>query len=327
VSPGVEVERSPTLVGLPRLGLGVGLRSVHFEAILTEWPAIDWFEAISENFMDSGGRPRHVIHRIAERYPVALHGVSLSIGSTDPLRRPYLARLKALADAIGACWVSDHLCWTGVGGHNSHDLLPLPLNEHTLAHVAHRVRVVQDVLERPLILENPSSYVGFADSQMDEPEFLRALCEASDCGLLLDVNNVFVSCFNAGTDPWDYLARVPWERVVQLHLAGHQRCTTHIVDTHDRPVCAEVWQLFGAAWQQSGGASTLLEWDGQVPALDRVHAEVLRARAFMAPRAGLAPGLAFADLERAAEDERPSTPVDFLFPGVMAGAQLHEEAT
>lgn len=302
------------------LGLGVGLRNVHFGQILAEWPAIDWFEAISENFMDSGGRPRHVIRRIAERYPVVLHGVSLSIGSTDPLARAYLGRLKQLADEIGAAWVSDHLCWTGVGGHNSHDLLPLPLNEDTLAHVAARVRVVQDLLERPLILENPSTYVSFRSTRMAEPEFLRALCDETGCGLLLDVNNVYVSCFNAGTDPLDYLAAVPWERVVQLHLAGHQRCEDHIVDTHDRPVCDAVWELFGHAWRRTGGVSTLLEWDGSVPTLERVHAEVLRAREFMTERPKPAPGPAAAP-EAPARDGL-STPVDFLVPGVMDQTSL-----
>ncbi|MCX4240469.1 MNIO family bufferin maturase [Paraliomyxa miuraensis] len=314
--------RSPALAGLPRLGLGVGLRNVHFGEILERWPAIDWFEAISENFLDSGGRPRHVIRRIAERYPVVLHGVSLSIGSTDPLRRPYLARLRALADELDARWVSDHLCWTGIGGHNSHDLLPLPLHEDTLAHVAARVRVVQDILERPLVLENPSTYVSFAGSSMHEAEFLRALCDETHCGLLLDVNNVYVSCFNAGTDPWDYLERVPWERVVQLHLAGHQHCETHIVDTHDRPVSPEVWPLFAHAWQRSEGAATLLEWDGQVPALDRVHAEVLRAREHIDDAR---PPMPAPSVLAEPEAERPSTPVDFLVPAVMAGVRLHEQ--
>jgi uncharacterized protein len=302
----------------PRLGLGIGLRSVHFEAILRTWPAVDWFEAISENFMDSGGRPGHVLRRIAERYPVVLHGVSLSIGSTDPLDRAYLARLKRLADDVGARWVSDHLCWTGALGVNSHDLLPLPLHEGTLRHVAARVRQAQDALGRPLALENPSTYVTFRDSVIDEPAFLRALAEETGCRLLLDVNNVHVSCFNAGTDPAAYLDAFPFEHVVQLHLAGHQHCGTHIVDTHDRPVSDAVWELFRLAWQRTGGASTLLEWDGDVPDLERVHAEVLRARAFMEG--------AF-DPRRLGEtrDHDPdaiSTPLGFLVPGVMDASRL-----
>lgn len=317
-----DVPRSPTLAHLPRLGLGVGLRNVHFGEILERWPAIDWFEAISENFMDSGGRPRSVIRQIAERYPVVLHGVSLSIGSTDPLRLDYLARLRGLADEIDAAWVSDHLCWTGVAGHNSHDLLPLPLNEDTLAHVISRVRTVQDELERPLILENPSTYVQFRDSTLSEPEFLRALADETGCGLLLDVNNVYVSCFNAGEDPNAYLDAVPWEHVVQLHLAGHEHCGTHIIDTHDAPVACEVWSLFGRAWQQSGGAATLLEWDGDVPPLRRVHAEVLSAQRFMSISTGAA-----APLTRIAPADRRghvSTPVDFLVPGVMNDARLEQ---
>lgn len=308
-----------------RLGLGVGLRNAHFEHILREWPEVDWFEAISENFMDSGGRPRAVLRRIAERYPVALHGVSMSIGSTDPLDLAYLQRLKRLADEIGARWVGDHLCWTGVLGRNSHDLLPLPLNETVLEHVAARVRRAQDVLERPLVLENPSTYLRFRDSTIEEPDFLRALCEATGCRLLLDVNNVYVSCFNAGTDPFAYLARFPFERVLQLHLAGHQHCGTHIVDTHDQPVCDAVWSLFRIAWQRTGGAATLLEWDGDVPPFERVHEEVLRARRWIADDAP-AP---IATMPTEAADgatvrDALSTPLDFMVPAVMGESRLFD---
>ena len=304
------------------LGLGVGLRNVHFEHILREWPAVDWFEAISENFMDSGGRPRMVLRRIAERYPIMLHGVSLSIGSTDPLNVAYLQRLKRLADEIGARWVSDHLCWTGVLGLNSHDLLPLPLNEAVLEHVAARVRQAQDILERPLVLENPSTYVRFRASTWDEPAFLRALCEATSCRLLLDVNNVYVSCFNAGSDPHAYLDAFPFERVVQLHLAGHQHCGTHIVDTHDRAVSAPVWELFRIAWQRTSGASTLLEWDGNVPPFRTLHNEVLHARAVvggasMDSLAMVAAADADAETNNSAR-EAASTPIDFLLPAVMS---------
>lgn len=313
--PGLPPARPPG-----KLGLGVGLRNVHFDHILHELPPVDWFEAISENFMDSGGRPRAVLRRIAERYPVVLHGVSLSIGSTDPLDVGYLRRLKHLADEISAHWVSDHLCWTGVLGVNSHDLLPLPLNEATLSHVAARVARVQDVLERPLVLENPSTYVRFRESTLGEPEFLRALCQATGCRLLLDVNNVHVSCFNAGMDPLDYLDAFPFERVVQLHLAGHQHCGTHIVDTHDRPVSDAVWALFRIAWQRTGGAATLLEWDGNVPPFERLHAEVLRARSFIGADAPAA--LPPARQAAAAACEALSTPIGFLVPQVMAGSRL-----
>ncbi|WCM91497.1 DUF692 domain-containing protein [Acidovorax sp. NCPPB 2350] len=300
-----------------RLGLGVGLRNQHFGHIQAHRPPVDWFEAISENFMDSGGRPRAVLRWIAERYPVVLHGVSLSIGSTDPLDAGYLRRLRQLADEVAARWVSDHLCWTGVQGINSHDLLPLPLTEETLAHVIRRVGQVQDVLDRPLVLENPSTYVRFRHSTLSEPEFLRALCDATGCLLLLDVNNVHVSCFNAGTDPMDYLGAFPFERVVQLHLAGHQHCGTHIVDTHDQPVSDAVWALFRVAWQRSQGAATLLEWDGDVPDFETLHAEVLRAREFIGPGAAPRPP----GPPRPAAGARPavSTPLDFMVPEVAMG--------
>lgn len=316
--PGASEPPGPTH---HRLGLGVGLRNSHFDHILDAWPAVDWFEAISENFMDSGGRPRWVIDQIAERYPVVLHGVSLSIGSTDPLDRDYLARLRRLADDIGARWISDHLCWTGVLGLNSHDLLPLMLNEVVLTHVVARVREVQDILERPLVLENPSSYVRFRDTTMSEPDFLRALCDETGCRLLLDVNNVYVTCFNAGTDPEAYLDAFPFERVVQLHLAGHQHCGTHIVDTHDQPVCDAVWTLFQRAWNATGGAATLLEWDGDIPAFDRVHAEVLRARAYID---GSAPAetTAAASVPSGSPREAVSTPLDFVVPDIMGGSRV-----
>ncbi|MEN3747240.1 DUF692 domain-containing protein [Sphingomonas sp. HF-S3] len=300
------------MTGLPRLGLGLGLRNLHFEAILSGEPRDLWFEAISENFMDSGGRPRAVIRAVAERYPIALHGVSLSIGSTDPLDRDYLAALKRLAAEVRPAWISDHLCWTGINGRNSHDLLPMPLNEESLAHVAARVRQVQDILERPLILENPSCYVRFADSTIDEPDFLRALTDATGCGLLLDVNNVYVSCFNAGTDPFDYLDAYPCERVVQMHLAGHQDMGSHVIDTHDRPVRPEVWALFRLAWARTGGASTLLEWDDAIPDFDACLDELRKAERYM----GDAPGEAVAP-EREGSCEGVSNPIGFLVPRAM----------
>jgi uncharacterized protein (UPF0276 family) len=308
------------IADLPRLGLGLGLRNQHFEEILSRHPAVDWFEAISENFMDSGGRPRAVIRAIAERYPVALHGVSLSIGSTDPLNMDYLARLKRLADEIRPAWISDHLCWTGVGGLNSHDLLPMPLTDESLAHVIERVRQVQDFLERALILENPSTYVRFVQSTIEEPEFLRRLADATGCGLLLDVNNVFVSCFNVGADPVAYLDAFPRERVVQMHLAGHQQHVSHIIDTHDRPVRAEVWELFRLAWMRTGGASTLLEWDGDIPGFAECHAELLKAERYMD---GCFDPLRTVPTEHADADGI-SNPVGFLVPRVMDSAVLED---
>lgn len=276
MAPGVQ----PRL-GYPNLGLGVGLRTVHFQHVLERQPDVDWFEIISENFIDSQGRPRHVLDQIAERYPIVMHGISLSIGSTDPLNIPYLHKLKKLAGEINARWISDHLCWTGVAGVNSHDLLPMPLNEQSLAHVIRRINIVQDVIERPLVLENPSSYVTFTDSTMDEWEFITRMSQATDCGLLLDVNNVYVSAFNHDLDPEQFIRGLPHERVVQFHLAGHSNYVTHLIDTHDGHVIDPVWKLYALAHELTGGVSTLLEWDAKIPPFEELHAEVLKARRFM----------------------------------------------
>ncbi len=279
-------------LGHANLGLGVGLRHVHFPHILKNNPDVDWFEIISENFMDSQGRPRYVLDQIAERYAIVMHGVSLSIGSTDPLNREYLAKLKRLGDQVQARWVSDHLCWTGVASRNSHDLLPIPLNEQSLKHVVQRIRTVQEILERPLVLENPSSYVTFAASTMSEWEFISRMAEDADCGLLLDVNNVYVSSVNHDFDPVEYIQSVPHHRVVQFHLAGHTNMGTHCIDTHDGQVIDPVWQLYALAHQLTGGVSTLLEWDANIPSFEEVHAEVLKARTYIngeaAPTAGTA---------------------------------------
>jgi uncharacterized protein (UPF0276 family) len=272
-------------LGLPHLGFGVGLRSAHFEHLLAHWPAVDWFEIVSENFMDSHGRPRHVLGEIVARYPVVAHGVSLSIGSTDPLDRDYLARLKRFVDEIDPVWVSDHVCWTGVAGLNTHELVPIPFTEESLAHVVARVRIVQDFLERPLVLENPSSYVTYVASTMTEWEFLARLAEEADCGLLLDVANVRVSAVNHGFDAAEYLRALRHERVVQMHLAGHAELATHIVDTHDRPVADEVWELYDLACELTGGVSTLIEWDEALPPFPEVHAEALKARDHAAAKA------------------------------------------
>lgn len=302
------------------LGLGIGLRNQHFNHILQHQPDVDWFEAISENFMDSGGQPRYVLNQITERYPVVLHGVSLSIGSTDPLNIEYLQRLKRLADEINAKWVSDHLCWTGIAGINSHDLLPLPLSEDSLRHVIPRIQQAQDILQRTLVLENPSTYISFHDSLMREAEFFSALVAETKCKLLLDVNNVYVTCFNAGCDPEDYLRDFPFHAVVQMHLAGHQHCGDHIVDTHDQPVIPEVWALFHQCWQNTNGVSTLLEWDGNVPEFDIVHQEVLKARRYMNKAC-------FDDADQttnAPTFTAPSTPIDFLVPSVMSNTQISQ---
>jgi len=272
---------TPPRLGLPHLGFGVGLRSAHYEHLLEHRPAVDWFEIVSENFMDSGGRPRHVLDEIVARYPVVAHGVSMSIGSADPLDRDYLARLKRFVDEIEPAWVSDHVCWTGVAGLNTHELVPIPFTEESLAHVVERVRIVQDVLERPLVLENPSSYVTYVASTMTEWEFLSRMAEEADCGLLLDVANVRVSAVNHGFDPVEYLRALPHERVVQMHLAGHTELDTHIVDTHDRPVADAVWELYALASELTGGVSTLVEWDDALPPFAEVHAEVLKAQRYL----------------------------------------------
>ncbi len=268
-------------LGYDNLGLGVGLRTVHFAHILEHEPEVDWFEIISENFMDSEGRPRSVLEQIAERYPIVMHGVSLSIGSTDPLNRDYLKKLKSLAESVNAHWISDHVCWTGVAGRNTHDLLPIPYNESTLSHLVKRIRIVQEILERPLVLENPSSYLEFKDSTMTESEFVCRMAEEAECGLLLDVNNVYVSSVNHEFDPVKYVEAIPAKRVVQCHLAGHTNCGTHLIDTHNGQVIDPVWELFQLLHQRTGGVSTLLEWDADIPPFPVVHEEVLKAKNYM----------------------------------------------
>jgi uncharacterized protein (UPF0276 family) len=260
------------------LGLGLGLRSAHFSHILEHHPEVDWFEIISENFIDTQGWPRYVLDQVAERYPVVMHGVSMSIGSTDALDFDYLAKLKKLADEIGAKWVSDHLCWTGVGGVNTHDLLPIPYNEQMLDHIVNRIRTVQDFLERPLILENPSTYATFPQSTLNEAEFIALMAEQAGCGLLLDLNNVYVSGYNHDFNCADYIRNLPLERIVQFHVAGYRDCETHLIDSHDSAVRDEVWQLYQFAHGLTGGLSTLLEWDENIPAFPEVHAELLKAR-------------------------------------------------
>lgn len=279
-------------LGFPNLGLGLGLRTAHYAHILEHRPTVDWFEVISENYMDSGGKPRYVLEQIAARYPIVMHGVSLSIGSTDPLNMTYLTRLKALAKEVTPVWISDHICWTGIAGRNTHDLLPIPFTEATLRHVIERVRLVQDFLERRIVLENPSSYVEFAGSTMSEWEFVSRLAVEADCGLLLDVNNVYVSTFNHDLDPVQFIRALPHDRIVQFHLAGHSNYTTHLIDTHDNHVIDPVWELYRLAHELTGGVSTLLEWDAAIPPFEVVHAEVLKAKAFMTRQlAGTAPAI------------------------------------
>jgi uncharacterized protein (UPF0276 family) len=270
-------------LGLENLGLGLGLRTVHYAHILEHGPELDWFEIISENYMFTAGRPLLFLDRIAERYPIVMHGVSLSIGSSDPLDFEYLQRLKTLRDRVAARWVSDHLCWTGVAGRNSHDLLPMPYTEEALRHVASRVQVVQDFMQAQLVLENPSTYVEFCASAMTESQFLRALCEQTGCGLLLDVNNVYFSAFNHGFDAEAYIDEIPAEHVVQYHVAGHSYEDTHIIDSHSGPVSHPVWKLLERAYGRAD-ASVLLEWDAEIPPFEVAHHELAKARQFCMQR-------------------------------------------
>ena len=275
----------PPRLGFPNLGDGVGLRDPHFAHLMRTDPAdwgVDWFELLSENFLDHRGYAAHVLERVAAHRPVVMHGVSMSIGSADPLDAAYLDKLAELAERVKPVWISDHLCWTGIAGTNSHDLLPMPLTEASLAHVTSRVRQVQDRLGRPLIVENPSSYLQFAGAQMPEWEYLGRLAEDSGCGLLLDVNNVHVSAFNHGFDAAAYIEALPADRIVQVHLAGPRDCGTHLLDTHDSPVLEPVWALYALAMRRTGGVSTLLEWDSSIPPYEELLAELAKARAWRA---------------------------------------------
>jgi uncharacterized protein (UPF0276 family) len=269
----------------PFLGVGVGLRAVHYPAILAApHPSalgVDWFEAISENYMVPGGRPPRVLDAVRAHFPVALHGVSLNIGSADPFDERYLARWSELIACVQPAWVTDHLCWTGVGGHNLHDLLPLPLTEAALEHVCERIARVQDRLGRRIALENVSTYVAFRADEMPEWEFLARIAERADCGILFDLNNVFVSAHNHGFDARDYVDAIPAGRVFQIHLAGPSEAGALLIDTHDHPVRDEVWRLYERAIRRLGPVSTLIEWDDRIPPFETLAAEAARARDIM----------------------------------------------
>lgn len=268
----------------PRLGFGVGLRTAHYAHVLENRPSsVSWFEAVSENYLGLesggfGGRPLAILEKIRANYPIVLHGVSLSIGSVDPLNTKYLTRLKRLASRIEPAWISDHLCWTGVEGENLHDLLPLPYTEEALNHVVARIRQAQDILERRLVIENVSSYVTYAHSEMTEWDFLAQVAGLADCGLLLDINNVYVSSVNHQFDPLAYLDAMPKERIAQFHLAGYSDHGTHLVDTHSRAVSEPVWNLYAQAVARFGDVSTLIEWDENLPEFAVLENEVATAR-------------------------------------------------
>jgi hypothetical protein len=262
----------------PNLGFGLGLRPAHYEEILNDSPPIDWLEIITENYLVPGGKPHHFLNRIRERFPLVMHGVSLSIGSTDPLNLDYLRALKELADRIEPKWISDHLCWTGTNGINVHDLLPLPYTEAALDHVVARIEQVQTFLNRQILIENVSSYVSYRESEMNEWEFVSAVAKRADCLILLDVNNIYVSGFNHGFDPIVYLDGVPPSRVRQIHIAGHRDHGDYIVDTHDEPVIDPVWRLYGQALERLGPVSTMIERDDKIPPLAELLSELNQAR-------------------------------------------------
>jgi uncharacterized protein len=259
-------------------GFGLGLRTPHYEAMLSEPHAIDWLEIITENYLVPGGKPLDYLERIRERFPVVMHGVSLSIGSTDLIDLEYIAQVRALAARIEPHWISDHLCWTGIEGRNLHDLMPLPYTEEALASVVARVGQVQDALGRQILLENVSSYLTFHASDMSEWEFLREVAQRADCAILLDINNIYVSSVNHGFDPLTYLQAIPADRVRQFHLAGHSDLGGHLIDTHDHPIVGPVWDLYGAAVAQFGAVPTMIERDDNIPQLSELVAELQTAR-------------------------------------------------
>ncbi|HEY8138047.1 MAG TPA: DUF692 domain-containing protein [Methylocystis sp.] len=263
---------------LPRLGYGLGLRPVYYDEILSTRPPVDWFEIISENYMVPGGRPLAMLERFRADYPIVMHGVSMSLASTDPLDLDYLNALKTLADRVEPAWVSDHLAWTGVHGRNLHDLLPIPYTREALDHVVERISRVQDILKRRLVVENASTYVAFTQSEMPEWEFVARMAERADCLLLLDVNNVFVSGFNHGFDINAFIDAVPADRVAQFHMAGHTDNETHLIDTHDQPIREEVWTLYERARRRFGDASVMIERDDNFPPFSELLGELQRLR-------------------------------------------------
>jgi uncharacterized protein len=262
-------------------GVGIGLRVPHYDHILSQKPVVDWFEIISENYMVDGGRPLKILDQILDQYRVVQHGVSMYFGSSQPLNREHLKRLKELTKRTKTPWLSDHLCWGSVDGRYTHDLLPLPYTFEAIRTTAERIREVQDYLEIPIAVENVSSYAEFHESQMTEWEFLNEVVHAADCGILLDVNNIYVSSQNHGFDPLEYVNAIDAERVAQIHVAGHSKFEKYILDTHDHPVLAPVWKMYERAIERLGPTATLLEWDDNIPSFDEVHHEALKANRYL----------------------------------------------
>ena len=263
---------------LPSLGFGLGLRKEHYNAIIETSPDVDWFEILTENYLVDGGKPLHFLDQICEKYPVVMHGVSMSLGSNDPLDMDYMQQVKDLAKRTNARWVSDHMCFTGVDGINAHDLLPLPCNEETIKHVSNKIKQAQDFLGRQILVENASTYITYKQSDMTEWEFTTAVAEESDSLILLDVNNIFVSAYNHGFDPIEYLDGIPAERVQQHHIAGHSQYDGYIIDTHDHDVVQGVWDLYAEAIKRYGEVSVMIERDDNIPDLPELLAELQIAR-------------------------------------------------
>jgi len=266
--------------GYKYLGYGVGLRSSHYEYVMQNQPSVDWFEIITENYIDNHQGYWDFLADIRRKYPLVMHGVSLSIGSPDTLDKQYLAKVKKLAEHINAEWVSDHLCYTGMGGTNTHDLLPIPYTKAMLAHIVARIKEVQDILGRNIVLENPSSYIEFSESQMSEWDFMSEMAVQADCGILLDVNNIYVSAFNHNFSAEKYIDSIPSEHIVQIHLAGHSNKGDIIIDTHSAPVIDDVWQLYKYAIKSKGNITTMVEWDSAIPEFSVLQAEVEKAKIF-----------------------------------------------
>ena len=279
----IPPDPAATQSGLPALGFGLGLRTDHYDTVTTEWPDVDWFEVVSENYMVPGGKPLYFLDKVRERYPLIMHGVSMSIGTSDPLNWDYLRDLKTLAQRVQPAWFSDHLCWTGRHGTNLHDLLPLPYTEESIDYVASRIREVQNFMERPMAIENVSSYLTYKADTMSEWVFISEVAERAGCYILLDINNIFVSAFNHEFDPLEYLNYIPINRVAQFHLAGHTNYGTYIIDTHDHPVIDPVWDLYAAAVRRFGPVATMIERDDNIPPFAELYAELQHARAIAQP--------------------------------------------
>ena len=262
----------------PYLGFGLGLRTDHYETIINEKPPVDWFEIITENYLVPGGQPLYFLDKIREHYPMVMHGVSMSIGSCDPIDWDYLKQVKNLADRIQPQWISDHLCWTGVQNKNTHDLLPLPYTEEAIHHVVNRIQQVQDFLGRPFLIENVSSYISYQDSSMPEWDFVKEIIQRADCLLLLDVNNIYVSSINHEFNPIDYITAIPSDRIYQIHLAGHSNMGDYIIDTHDHAVIDPVWDLYEETLRRHGFISTMIERDDNIPPLSELLTELKRAK-------------------------------------------------